>query len=138
MFIRSKNIVFEMDVSDYEDIVVSRKKAREIVGQMGYTQLDQTRVVTAVSELSRNMVVHADTGHFTIMKISKNLIEGLLFVFHDQGPGIENVETALKKGFSTSGSLGLGLYGAKSLADEFDIDSTPKRGTRISFIIWKK
>jgi len=127
---------YEMTISNYEDVIMSRKKARQFAAEMKFSLLDQTRIVTAVSELARNMVVHAKTGKFYISKIRNTQTHGLQFIFQDKGPGIENIEDALREGFSSSGSLGLGLSGAKKLSDEFKIESQPGKGTKVTITKW--
>jgi serine/threonine-protein kinase RsbT len=99
--------------------------------------VDQTKLVTAASELARNTVVYGGGGTMTLEKLENGLRVGLRLVFEDKGPGISDIQLALKDGFTTGGGLGLGLGGAKRLVNEFEIESKPGQGTRISITRWK-
>lgn len=128
---------FELPVSSYEDIILARQKVKVLMQAMGFSVLAQTRVVTAVSELARNIIIHAVRGSISVYEITKiNNIKGIKCVFEDRGPGIEDIEQAMKEGFSTSKSLGLGLGGAKRLCKEFHIDSVVGKGTTVSITEW--
>lgn len=127
----------EVPVNCEEDVIVARQKVREFARELGLSPLDQTRLVTAVSELSRNIVVHAGKGRVIVSRCGEAGRDGLKVVFVDQGPGISDLQQAMEEGFSTVGSLGLGLKGAKRLVDEFDIRSSPGRGTTVEIIKWK-
>lgn len=126
--------IIEVSISSDEDVIFARQKVRSISQQIGFSLLDQTRIVTAVSELARNIVIHAKEGKMSVFKIEKR--QGLQLIFEDKGPGISDINRALEVGFSTVGSLGLGLKGAKSLTDEFDIKSEMGKGTTVSIIKW--
>jgi serine/threonine-protein kinase RsbT len=128
---------YEIPVCSDEDVIVARKKVRTMAQELGLTVLDQTRLVTAVSELSRNIIVHAGEGKVSAFLCRDEDREGLKVVFEDQGTGIVDLERAMEEGFSTAGSLGLGLTGAKRLVDEFAIRSTPGFGTTVEIIKWK-
>ncbi len=119
-----------------EDIVRSRQLTRQWAIQSGFKLVDQTKIVTAVSELARNTLVHGKGGYMLLESIEKNLRKGLRAIFEDKGPGIPDVGLALSSGFSTAGSLGLGLGGAKRLSNEFEIVSKPGEGTRITIARW--
>jgi serine/threonine-protein kinase RsbT len=124
-------------LANYEDVILARQKARELMQAMGFSLLAQTRIVTAVSELARNIVVHAGQGLVTVKAMEKSDRKGIECVFQDKGPGIQNIEQAMSQGFSTSRSLGLGLGGAKKLCTEFDIQSTVGKGTQVTIREWK-
>lgn len=132
-----KNKSFEVILSNYEDIILARQKVKLLMQEMGFSVLAQTRIVTAVSELSRNIVVHAGKGEMSAYEVTrKRRDRGLMCVFADQGPGIPSIEEAMKDGFSTSNSLGLGLSGSKRLCNGFEIDSVPGKGTTIVIAEW--
>lgn len=120
----------EIFVESDEDIILTRQKVRILTQQMGFSTLSQTRIVTAVSELARNIVVHAKEGRVSIYTLENR--RGLRIVFEDQGPGIPDLEKAMEGGYSTVGSLGLGLKGAQRLVDEFEIKTEPGQGTRVT------
>lgn len=126
--------IIEVSISSDEDVILARQKVRSISQQIGFSLLDQTRIVTAVSELARNIVVHAKEGKMSVFKTERK--PGLRFVFEDKGPGIPDIDRAMVVGFSTVGSLGLGLKGAKSLTDDFEIISEIGKGTTVSIIKW--
>lgn len=126
--------IIEVYIGNDEDVIRARQKTRTISQEMGFSLLDQTRIVTAVSELARNIVVHAKEGKMLVYKTAQK--PGLRLVFEDIGPGIPEVEKAMQEGFSSIGSLGLGLKGAKKLTDEFEIRTEVGKGTTISFIKW--
>jgi serine/threonine-protein kinase RsbT len=124
----------EVPVNDDEDVILVRQVVKARSAEIGFNLLDQTRITTAVSELARNMVIHAGRG--TVSIFLKAGREGIKLVFEDKGPGIPDIDKALESGFSTIGSMGLGMGGAKMLSDEFEITSTPGTGTTISYIKW--
>ena len=105
--------------------------------KIGMGLVNQTKLITAASELVRNMLRYAKGGKVTINIVSHLSRTGLQLIFADSGPGIKDLSLALKEGFSTERSLGLGLPGAKKLADEFDIKSTPGKGTTVIILKWK-
>ncbi|MEW7851035.1 anti-sigma regulatory factor [Massilia aurea] len=121
-----------------EDVVGVRKQVRERAVAIGLSLVDQTKLVTAASELARNTIKYGGGGevHLDAFDDGARLGVGLLFV--DAGQGIPNIENALRDGFTTGGGLGLGLGGSKRLVDEFDIDSRPKEGTAVLIIKWKR
>ena len=117
-----------------EDVILARQKIRAMAQEIGFGMLDQTRIVTAASELARNIVVHAGQGKVLVEALTTR--PGIRIVFADQGSGIANLEQALQGGYSTVGSMGLGLRGAKRLMDEFAIDSGKGRGTTVTVVKW--
>ncbi len=121
-------------IKDEEDIVQTRRAARELAGKLGFSIMDKTRVATAVSELARNTFVHGGGGYMELSQIKSNNYFGVRCVFVDEGPGIESIELALTDGFTTAKSLGHGLPGAKRLVDELTIDSSQDVGTRVEMV----
>jgi serine/threonine-protein kinase RsbT len=126
-----------LDIRATEDIVRVRQAVRALAVNIGLTLIDQTKVVTAASELARNTLHYGGGGQITIETVSNGRRPGLRLTFEDHGPGIPDVELALKDGFTTGGGLGLGLSGARRLANEFDIWSKPGEGTRVTITKWK-
>jgi serine/threonine-protein kinase RsbT len=122
---------------DPEDVVRVRQAVREWAISCGFSLVDQTKMVTAASELARNAVLHGGGGTVRLEALNDGARRGLRLVFEDDGPGIPDVALALRDGFTTGGGLGLGLGGARRLVNEFDIDSHPGAGTRVTIIRWK-
>src|SRR5262245_35269129 len=120
-----------------EDVVVVRQAVREWAVSCGFSLVDQTKMVTAASELARNAVLHAGGGTVRLEALNDGARRGLRLVFEDQGPGIPDVTQALRDGYTTGGGLGLGLGGARRLVNEFEIDSRPGAGTRVVITRWK-
>ena len=120
-----------------EDVVRMRQIVREHAVQQGLSLVDQTKLVTAASELGRNVIDHGGGGEVTISTMLNGMRRGVRLVFSDQGPGIADVQQALRDGYSTGSGLGLGLGGAKRLCNEFAIESQPGAGTRITVARWK-
>ena len=129
-------MVAEVPIKSDEDVIVARQKVRQLAQELGLSLLDQTRLVTAVSELARNIAVHAGEGKVRVYRFMADDREGLKVVFEDNGPGIPDVEKVMEEGFSAMGSLGLGLKGARRLVDEFHIRSAPGQGTTVKIIKW--
>ena len=124
-------------VKDEYDIVMARSAGKNVAKDVGFGIVDQTRIATAISELARNIIVHAVEGMIEIRQIYGNEGNaGLEVVATDNGPGIPDIEQAMRDGFSTGRGLGAGLGGAKRLADEFEIDSTVGKGTRVTVRKW--
>ena len=120
-----------------DDVVAVRHTVREWAITAGFSLVDQTKIVTAASELARNTIIHGGGGQATIELVSDGIRRGIRLAFEDNGPGIPDIALAMKDGFSTRGGLGLGLSGAKRLSNEFSISSTPGLGTRIVITRWK-
>lgn len=131
------SIVDERQVRSSEDVVTIRQAVRQRAVDLGFSLVDQTKLVTAASELARNLVQHAGGGVVRVETIGEDMRRGLRLVFEDQGPGIADIELAMRDGYSTDGGLGLGLSGARRLSNEFSIDSTPGQGTRVTIARWK-
>ena len=120
-----------------EDVVRLRQEVRERAVAVGFSLVDQTKIVTAASELGRNTVQYGGGGVARIAEVTQGRKRGVRLEFVDQGPGIADVGLALKDGYTTGGGLGLGLSGAKRLSDEFEIESAPGKGTRVAIVRWK-
>jgi serine/threonine-protein kinase RsbT len=120
-----------------QDVVLFRNRVKEYAVKIGMGLVNQTKLITAASELVRNMIKYASGGSILIEVITNGRENGVRLTFKDQGPGISNIQQAMKDGFSTGKSLGLGLPGAKRLVSEFDIKSTVGEGTTVSIIKWK-
>jgi serine/threonine-protein kinase RsbT len=120
-----------------EHIVIARQAVRQRAVELGFSLVDQTKIVTAASELARNAIQHGGGGRVAIELVSDGVRRGLRLTFEDQGPGIADVALAMKDGFSSAGGLGLGLSGAKRLSNEFAIQSAPGVGTRVVITRWK-
>ena len=124
-----------IEVASTEGIVAVRQKVRELASDMGFGAVDQTRIATAVSELARNIYLYAGKGAVTIFSLEGDR-KGIQIVCEDDGPGIADIELAMTDGYSTMKSLGLGLPGARRLMDEFQIESEPGKGTRVTITKW--
>jgi serine/threonine-protein kinase RsbT len=120
------------------DVVAARQRGREIANLLGFTPTDSTLIATAISELARNIVTYAKHGHIAIRSLQLGERVGIAVVAQDEGPGIANIALAMQDGYSTSGSLGLGLPGVKRLMDEFEIVSEPNAGTTVTIKKWKR
>lgn len=114
-----------------------RQLVREWATTLGFSLVEQTKIVTAASELARNAYEHGGGGSLRMESINNAARRGLRLTFADNGPGIANVEQALKDGFSTGSGMGLGLGGAKRLVNDFSIDSIPGQGTRVTITRWR-
>lgn len=126
-----------MPVRTENDVVLVRQAVRKWAAGLTFSLVDQTKIVTAASELARNVLVHGGGGTVLLESLSEGTRRGLRLVFEDQGPGIANIELALRDGYTTGGGLGLGLGGSKRLVNEFDIVSRVGEGTRVSVTKWK-
>jgi serine/threonine-protein kinase RsbT len=120
-----------------EHVVNVRKAVREHALAMKLSLVDQTKLVTAASELARNTIKYGGGGVVVLERLTDGLRSGLRLVFADAGPGIADIELALRDGYTSGSGLGLGLGGTKRLADEFNIDSRPGEGTAVAIIKWK-
>jgi serine/threonine-protein kinase RsbT len=120
-----------------DDVVRARQAVRAWAVELGFSLVDQTKLVTAASELARNTVVYGGGGTLRMEVLEDGARTGLRLLFEDAGPGIPDLERALKDGYTTGGGLGLGLGGARRLVNEFAIQSAPGEGTRITVVKWK-
>jgi len=121
-----------------EDIVKVRKVVRIKAAEIGLGLVDQTKIVTAASELARNTLDYGGGGEMSVSLVAESGRKGLRLTFRDEGPGIADLEQALRDGFTSGGGLGLGLGGAKRLCNEFHIESAPGKGTRVTIARWKQ
>ena len=127
----------ERPVRSAEDVVLVRQIVRQWAIELKFSLVDQTKVVTAASEIARNTVDYGGGGTLRLEMLNDGARRGLRLIFEDKGPGIPDVEQALKDGFTTGGGLGLGLGGARRLVNEFSVTSAAGEGTRISMTKWK-
>ena len=126
-----------MLIQKEQDVVPFRNRVKEYAVKIGMSLVNQTKLITAASELVRNMLKYGNGGNTVIEVVSKGRENGIRLSFIDKGPGIKDVELAMKDGYSTGRSLGLGLPGAKRLVSEFDIKSAVGKGTTVTIIKWK-
>jgi serine/threonine-protein kinase RsbT len=126
-----------MSLSNEHDIVLSRQAVRRMSQQQGFSLVDQTKMVTAASELARNTVIYGGGGIVKWAMLSDGIKRGLRLTFEDKGPGIANLELAMTDGWSSGKGLGLGLTGTRRLVNEFEIESIVGVGTRVVITRWK-
>ena len=120
-----------------DDIIKARQLVRDCAIFQGLSLVDQTKVVTAASELARNTLIHGGGGEMRLQALHDGPRRGVKVMFVDNGPGIADIELAMKDGYTTKGGLGLGLSGSKRLVNEFEIDSKPGKGTTVCITRWK-
>lgn len=126
-------------VSSDADIVIARQKGRALATELGFASTDLTLIATAISELARNIVLYAKRGELVIHHVQDdNGRRGIVVVARDKGPGIPDIPQAMQSGYSTSGSLGLGLPGVRRLMDDFEIASEVGKGTTVTVKKWKR
>jgi serine/threonine-protein kinase RsbT len=125
------------DIRTSEDVVRVRQVVREWAVRLQFGLVDQTKIVTAASELARNTAIHGGGGTVRLEALNHGPRTGLRLVFEDKGPGIADIALALRDGFTTGGGLGLGLGGAKRLSSEFELVSRPGEGTRVTITRWR-
>jgi len=127
----------ELPLRAQEDVVAARQFVRSWSVELGLSLIDQTKIITAASELARNAVIYGGGGLIRVELLSDTGRRGLRLTFEDKGPGIQDIEKAMSDGYTTGNGLGLGLGGAKRLSQEFFIESAPGAGTRITIVRWK-
>jgi serine/threonine-protein kinase RsbT len=125
-------------INSDQDIVLARQKGRMMATELGFSTGDATLIATAISELARNIISYAREGQITLKMVNGLNRQGISVIATDDGPGIPDIHQALRDGFSTSGSLGLGLPGVRRLMDEFEITSQPGRGTIVAVKKWRQ
>ncbi len=126
-----------LGIRSSSDVVAVRQAARAVAERTGLTLVDQTKLVTAASELARNTLNYGGGGTVRVEAVENGIRRGVRLTFEDQGPGISDIQQALTDGFTTGGGLGLGLGGARRLVNEFNIESRPGQGTRVTIARWK-
>jgi len=119
-----------------QDVVLARQTARKLAQECGMRLIDLTKLVTAVSELARNTMVYGGGGDMDWQILDENTRTGLRLVFRDEGPGIPDIKLAMTDGWTSGSGLGLGLTGAKRLVEEFELETEPGKGTRITITRW--
>lgn len=127
----------EAPLRSEHDIVLARQQVRKLTQQLGFSLVDQTKMVTAASELARNAYIYGRGGTMTWEIVQNSPRSGLKLLFADHGPGIPNMNLAMTDGWSSGTGLGMGLSGAKRLVNEFEIDSQVGNGTRVTIVRWK-
>jgi serine/threonine-protein kinase RsbT len=126
-----------MSIQAASDVVLVRQAVRQLAVELGFSLVDQTKIVTAASELARNTLDYGGGGTVKLEGLQEGIRRGLRLTFEDQGPGIPDIELALKDGYTTGGGLGMGLSGTKRLVNEFNIVSQVGKGTCITITKWK-
>ena len=126
-----------ISVTTSGDIVAVRHAVRRQAVKINLSLVDQTKIVTAASELARNMLIYGGGGEVTLEVLQEGVRHGLRVYFVDDGPGIPNIDLALRDGFTTGSGMGLGLGGAKRLVNEFNLESAPGKGTRVTITRWR-
>lgn len=120
-----------------EHIVIVRQSVRQLAIGLGFSLVDQTKIVTAASELARNTILHGGGGTVLVETLNDGPKRGVRLTFEDRGVGIPDIDLAMRDGFTTTGGLGLGLSGSKRLCNEFEIASEPGKGTTVTITKWK-
>jgi serine/threonine-protein kinase RsbT len=126
-----------LSIRSSADIVAVRQAVRQRAIEVGFSLVDQTKIVTAASELARNTLLYGGGGTVQLEPVVNGVRRGLRLTFEDRGPGIADVQQAMKDGFTTGSGLGLGLSGARRLSNEFEIESRPGEGTRVVIARWR-
>lgn len=126
-----------LPLQNEQHIVVSRQTVRTLCQSLKFSLVEQTKMITAASELSRNTLIHGGGGHMRWELVEQSGRNGLTLHFEDQGPGIVDMKLAMTDGWTSGSGMGLGLPGSKRLVNDFEVDSAPGRGTRVSITKWK-
>jgi serine/threonine-protein kinase RsbT len=127
----------ELPVQSEQNIVATRQLVRVLCQQLQFSLINQTKMITAASELSRNTLIHGGGGRMRWEMVEREGRKGLLLHFEDEGPGIADLKLALTDGWTSGSGMGLGLPGSKRLVNDFVLESTPGKGTRVSITKWK-
>jgi serine/threonine-protein kinase RsbT len=128
----------EIPIASDADVVPARAEGRALADRLGFSRTDATLIATAISEIARNILVHAGRGQVLVRPVDEGHRCGVAVVAHDAGPGIRDVEAALQEGIGAGRGLGLGLPGARRIMDEFGIESQPGRGTTVRMTKWRE
>jgi len=123
-------------IANEADIVTARQRGRELAATLGFSRTDQTMIALAISEIARNIVSYAQRGRVMLRRVDEGNRRGVEVIAEDQGPGIADIELAMRDGYSTARSLGVGLPGTKRVMDEFELVSAPGRGTTVTMKKW--
>ena len=126
-----------LPLAESVDVVTCRQMVRQLAGGLGFSRTGQTMLVTAASELARNALIHGGGGRFSWKVVAAGAKRGIRLMFEDEGPGILDIHRAMTNGWSSGTGLGLGLPGAKRLVHDFEIQSTPGKGTRVIITRWQ-
>jgi serine/threonine-protein kinase RsbT len=129
--------VIRVEIASNEDVVFVRQRVRDQAQRAGFSLLEATKTITAASELARNALEHGGGGYAEIEVVTDGIRRGVRMTFVDEGPGIPDIEQALRDGFTTGNGLGLGLGGSRRLVNDFHIESVVGQGTRVQVIRWK-
>ena len=129
--------VVRVEIAENEDVVIVRQRARDQAHRAGFSLLETTKLVTAASELARNTLEHGGGGYAVLEICTEGNRRGVRMQFVDDGPGIPDIEQALRDGYTTGKGLGLGLGGSRRLVNEFQIESAVSRGTKVTVVRWK-
>src|SRR5215204_1785611 len=124
-------------ISEDADLITARSEGRTLAHRQGFSRTDATLIATAISEIARNIVVHAGRGEIILRALDEENRFGLLVVARDEGPGIQNVDIVAQSESATGGGLGLGLPGARRLMDDFEVFSSPGEGTTVTMVKWR-
>ncbi|SDG21332.1 serine/threonine-protein kinase RsbT [Dyadobacter soli] len=127
----------QLSILHDRDVIICRNRIKEVAVKIGMGIVNQTKLITAVSELARNMLIYAGGGNVIVEVVARGREQGVKIVFEDKGPGIQDIAKAMQDGFTTGKSMGMGLPGAKRLVSEFNIESTVGKGTTIKIVKWK-
>ena len=119
-----------------EDVVIARQKGRELAAETGFSNTDRTIIALAISKIARNIVSYAQRGEVRICQLNDGIRSGIMIVAEDEGPGIPDIELAMRDGYSTAKSLGVGLPGTKRIMDEFELTSVVGKGTTVRMKRW--
>jgi len=126
-----------LPITSFNEVIRVRQLVRSWATELNFSLVDQTKIVTATSELARNTLEHGGGGQMSAEMVENGPKKGIKLTFQDDGPGISDLELVLKDGYTSSGGMGLGLSGSKRLVNEFEIKSEPGRGTTVTIIRWK-
>lgn len=126
-----------LPLQNEQHIVACRQTVRTLCQSLKFSLVEQTKMITAASELSRNTLIHGGGGHMRWERVEQSGRNGLTLHFEDQGPGIADLKLAMTDGWTSGSGMGLGLPGSKRLVNDFEVDSAPGRGTRVSITKWK-
>jgi serine/threonine-protein kinase RsbT len=127
----------QLPLQTSSDVVAARQRVRQLALELRFSLVDQTKLVTAASELARNTLDHGQGGHMSIEVVNGLAKTGLKLTFEDNGPGIPDIEAALKDGFTTGAGMGLGLGGSRRLVNDFSIETEVGKGTKVTVVRWK-